>query len=77
MPGDEPSGGAADQPACARGGVCLNTSALEENEATRLCGRTEDQLGLPCTDPFRLGVESIIDELLCLAPSARSTIASR
>lgn len=58
-------------------GVCLNTSALEENEATRLCGRTEDQLGLPCTDPFRLGVESIIDELLCLAPSARSTIASR
>jgi len=58
-------------------GICLNTSALEENEAIRLCGRTEDQLGLPCTDPFRLGVESIIDELLCLAPSARSTIASR
>jgi uncharacterized NAD-dependent epimerase/dehydratase family protein len=58
-------------------GVCLNTSALEQNEAIRLCGRTGDQLGLPCTDPFRFGVEPIIDELLCLEPSTRSTIASR
>ena len=58
-------------------GVCLNTSALEAQAAQRLCGRLADQLGLPCTDPMAFGVEAIIDELLCLAPSTRSTIASR
>jgi uncharacterized NAD-dependent epimerase/dehydratase family protein len=58
-------------------GVCLNTSALDRQAAQRLCGRIEDQLGLPCTDPMAFGVEAIIDELLCLAPSTRSTIASR
>jgi uncharacterized NAD-dependent epimerase/dehydratase family protein len=58
-------------------GICLNTSALDRQAAQRLCGRIEDQLGLPCTDPMAFGVEAIIDELLCLAPSARSTIASR
>ena len=58
-------------------GICLNTSALEKDEAIRLCESTEDQLGLPCTDPIAFGVEPIIDELLCLASSARSTTASR
>lgn len=58
-------------------GVCLNTSGLEGAAARRLCDSTEDLLGLPCTDPIAFGVEAIIDELLCLAPSTRSTIASR
>ncbi|NML05219.1 N-acetyltransferase DgcN [Sphingomonas sp. G-3-2-10] len=57
-------------------GVCLNTSALDRDEALTLCRRTEDQLGLPATDPIAFGADAIIDELLCLAPSARSTIAS-
>jgi uncharacterized NAD-dependent epimerase/dehydratase family protein len=57
-------------------GVCLNTSAMDRQEALSLCRRTEDELGLPCTDPIALGAEAIIDELLCLAPSARSTTAS-
>jgi uncharacterized NAD-dependent epimerase/dehydratase family protein len=57
-------------------GICLNTSAMEQDSALRLCARTEDQLGLPCTDPIAFGVESIIDRLLCPAPSALSTIAS-
>lgn len=57
-------------------GVCLNTSTLEPSAAAALCRRTEDRLGLPCTDPVAIGVEAIIDELLCTAPSARSTIAS-
>jgi uncharacterized NAD-dependent epimerase/dehydratase family protein len=57
-------------------GVCLNTSAMDAAEARRLCARTEDALALPCSDPVAFGVEAIIDELLCLAPSARSTIAS-
>jgi len=58
-------------------GVCLNTSGMEPHAAESLCGRTEDMLGLPCTDPIAFGVNAIIDELLCLAPSKRSTIASR
>ncbi|HXG99874.1 MAG TPA: N-acetyltransferase DgcN [Sphingomicrobium sp.] len=58
-------------------GVCLNTSSMDAGAARRLCERTEDLLDLPCTDPMIFGVETIIDQLLCLAPSALSTIASR
>ncbi|HEX8215784.1 MAG TPA: N-acetyltransferase DgcN [Allosphingosinicella sp.] len=58
-------------------GVCLNTSGLGPAAARQLCGRTEDLLGLPCTDPIAFGVEPIIDELLCTEASTRSTIASR
>lgn len=57
-------------------GICLNTSGLDRDEARRLCDRTADELGLPTTDPVAFGVEAIIDDLLCLAPSAPSTIAS-
>ena len=57
-------------------GICLNTSGLDPDEARRLCGRTAERLGLPCTDPVAFGVEPIIDELLCLEPSTRSTTAS-
>lgn len=49
-------------------GVCLNTSGLDRNDALGLCARTEDQLGLPCTDPIAFGVEAIIDRLLCVEP---------
>lgn len=46
-------------------GVCLNTSSMEENTARDLCAKTADTLCLPCTDPFRFGVASIVDSLLC------------
>ena len=58
-------------------GVCLNTSSLGAEQARELCRITAATLGLPCTDPIAFGVEDIIDELLCLEPSARSTTASR
>lgn len=58
-------------------GVCLNTSAMAEDAAKRLCAVTAAQLDLPCTDPMRFGVEAVIDHLLCLVPSSPSTIASR
>ncbi|HEX8062952.1 MAG TPA: N-acetyltransferase DgcN [Allosphingosinicella sp.] len=57
-------------------GICLNTSGMEPDEARSLCDRTAGELGLPATDPIAFGAESIIDELLCLEPFARSTIAS-
>ena len=57
-------------------GVCLNTSRLDREEASSLCAKISDELGLPCTDPMVFGVETILDELLWPASSARSTIAS-
>jgi uncharacterized NAD-dependent epimerase/dehydratase family protein len=57
-------------------GVCLNTSAMDGGAAQRLCRSTEDLLGLPCTDPIAFGVEAVIDELLCYAPSEPSISAS-
>lgn len=57
-------------------GICLNTSAMDPAAARRLCDRTADALGLPCTDPVAFGIEAIIDELLCPASSTRSTTAS-
>ena len=58
-------------------GVCLNTSSMDAVAARRLCDATEDQLGLPCTDPILFGVENILDRLLCPARSTHSTTASR
>lgn len=48
-------------------GVCLNTSSLAENAARELCESTGTELGLPCTDPVRFGVDNVIDSLLCPA----------
>ena len=58
-------------------GICLNTSAMDAETAQRLCSVIEVQMGLPCTDPVRFGVESIIDQILCPAPSTLSTNVSR
>ena len=58
-------------------GVCLNTSAMDAAAARRFCRTTEDQLGLPCTDPIAFGVETLVDELLCPEPYERSISASR
>lgn len=57
-------------------GVCLNTVTMAEGPARAMCRRVEDMLGLPTTDPFRFGVEPIL-ERLCTAPSQPATIASR
>jgi len=59
-------------------GVALNTSKLPRAEAERLCAQTSDALGLPCTDPFALGVDPIIDWIeQCFAPSAPAANPSR
>jgi uncharacterized NAD-dependent epimerase/dehydratase family protein len=45
-------------------GIALNTSAMEEADAIALCARTAQEFGLPCSDPYRMGVEAILDRLL-------------
>ncbi|MEO0618909.1 MAG: N-acetyltransferase DgcN [Pseudomonadota bacterium] len=44
-------------------GVSINTKALGEDEARRLCEETEARLGLPTTDPFRFGAGKLVDGL--------------
>ncbi len=49
-------------------GIALNTAALPAAEAQALCAQTEAELDLPCTDPYRFGVETIIDRLAAEFP---------
>ena len=45
-------------------GIALNTSAMAEDAARALCAATEAEFGLPTSDPYRFGVETILDRLL-------------
>lgn len=56
-------------------GVCLNTSTLGAPAARALCTEVGAQLGLPCTDPVTMGVEPIIDALLCTENLTSGTTA--
>ncbi len=56
-------------------GVCLNTSTFTEPAALDQCARTSDALGLPCTDPFRFGVDTILDYMSCIEPCQPVTTA--
>lgn len=64
-------------PAVRAAGICLNTVAMDEEAARRLCGEIAAAHGLPCTDPMRFGVDGILDELLCIERSTPATTASR
>jgi uncharacterized NAD-dependent epimerase/dehydratase family protein len=44
-------------------GVALNTSMLDAETAERVCAETAKIMDLPCQDPFRMGVDLIIDRL--------------
>lgn len=57
-------------------GVALNTVKLDEDAAKRLCLRTADALGLPCTDPYRFGADPIIDWMLTCDASTPATTVS-
>ncbi|MDB5460275.1 MAG: hypothetical protein JWO72_2016 [Caulobacteraceae bacterium] len=45
-------------------GVAVNTSSLSRDEASAVCQRISDDLGLPCQDPVSMGVDKIVDRLL-------------
>ncbi|MEL6947979.1 MAG: N-acetyltransferase DgcN [Pseudomonadota bacterium] len=50
-------------PACDVTGVAINTVALGDEEALRLCEETEKRMGLPTVDPFRHGAGRLVDAL--------------
>ncbi|WP_093511912.1 N-acetyltransferase DgcN [Sphingopyxis sp. YR583] len=54
-------------------GIALNTSAMAEDEAQALCASIEAEFGLPTSDPYRFGVEAILDQLLD-TPAAAETV---
>lgn len=44
-------------------GVSVNTAAMDPGAARDYLRHTEDELGLPCVDPLRVGVGPIVDRL--------------
>ena len=54
-------------------GIALNTSAMDEGAAADLCARTADNMGLPCCDPYRMGVDAVVDLLLAMDARAAAT----
>lgn len=65
-------------PAVRMGGIALNTSKMPRADADRLCADTAQRYGLPCTDPFAMGVDALLDRIVqCPAPSrSRSTVST-
>lgn len=51
-------------PAARAVGVALNTSTMAQDDAVAMCAQVGAELGLPCTDPYRFGVDAILDYLL-------------
>ncbi len=53
-------------PNCVVAGVSVNTKALGDDEAARLCEEIEGRMGLPTVDPFRHGAGRLVDALVAL-----------
>lgn len=51
-------------PAVRAVGIALNTSTMSEEQAVQTCARTAAETGLPCSDPYRMGVSALLDRLL-------------
>ena len=51
---------------CQVAGISVNTKALGDEAAARLCEQIEDRMGLPTVDPFRHGAGRLVDALLAM-----------
>ncbi|PFG57761.1 putative NAD-dependent epimerase/dehydratase family protein [Vibrio sp. ES.051] len=47
-------------------GICLNTSAIDEQDARQLCQDWSGQYRIPVTDPVRFGVDTVADNILTI-----------
>ena len=47
-------------------GICLNTSAISEDDATQLCQDWTEKYQVPVTDPVRFGVEQIAQKIIAI-----------
>lgn len=55
--------GRLTNPSISCAGIALNTSRLSDAAARDIIGETGHRLGLPCCDPIRFGVDSIVEGL--------------
>ena len=53
-------------PACQIVGVSVNTQHLSEADAKDYLSRTEDEMNLPTTDPYRFGSGKLVDALAAI-----------
>ncbi|MEM6577458.1 MAG: DUF1611 domain-containing protein, partial [Pseudomonadota bacterium] len=53
-------------PACQAVGISVNTQHLSEADAKDYLARTEDEMSLPTTDPYRFGSAKLVDALAAL-----------
>lgn len=44
-------------------GISVNTSSISDYESRRICEKYQNQFSLPCVDPIKHGVSSIVDNL--------------
>jgi uncharacterized NAD-dependent epimerase/dehydratase family protein len=44
-------------------GVSIDTSSMEQDAATEYLDELEDMLGVPCVDPLKTGVATVVDRL--------------
>jgi len=47
-------------------GICLNTSAIDEDGAAELCRDWAEKYQVPVTDPVRFGVEQIAQQIIAI-----------
>ena len=47
-------------------GVSVNTKALGDDEAARLCEEIEGRMGLPTVDPYRHSAGRLVDALAAI-----------
>lgn len=45
-------------------GITVNTSSVDEQQALEICRQISQQVGYPCVDPIRHGVEPILENIL-------------
>lgn len=53
-------------PACQVVGISVNTQHMDEAAARTYLAEVEQEMGLPATDPFRFGCDSLVDALEAL-----------
>jgi uncharacterized NAD-dependent epimerase/dehydratase family protein len=61
--------GRLTNPAIQPVGIAINTQALDEAEAKKVCAAAAEAHGLPATDPVRFGVATIVDRLQAIFPA--------
>lgn len=62
--------GRLTNPAIQCTGLAVNTSALDRATAKQLLDDLSNEYGLPATDPVRFGVDSLVDPLQKMTPTA-------